>query len=379
MTAAITGLGSALPPAVEQQALWDGFFRRHFSSSRIARRVFAGAGVRRRHTVVNPVEEDLSGWSTAARMRRYARAAHPLGHEAVRVALADAGVTPDDIGLLTVVSCTGYLTPGPDIQLAASLRLRPDTQRLLIGHMGCYAALPALGSVADSVIARRRAAVLLCLELTSLHIQPATADPHQVVAHALFGDAAVALVLTPHDGKAPAADRPGLELVDVAALTDPTTSDHMTWDITDLGFRMGLSPQVPHVLAEHVRSVVKDLLARHGLDVPDVRAWAVHPGGPRILDTVQRELDLPHHALAASRTVLAEHGNCSSATVLLVLDRLIADGTLDEGGPVVAMAFGPGLTLYAALLTTPSAPRAHPRAQVLRRGETPRMERIHVL
>ncbi|MFP8904962.1 type III polyketide synthase [Streptomyces atacamensis] len=359
MTAAITGLGAALPPAVDQQALWDGFFRRHFSASRIAHRIFAGSGVRRRHTVANPADEDLSGWSTAARMRRYAREAQPLGHEAVRAAMADAGATPDDIGLLTVVSCTGYNTPGLDIQLAASLRLRPDTQRLLVGHMGCYAALPALGSVADFVVARRRAAVLLCLELTSLHTQPATADPQQVVSHALFGDAAVALVLRPQDQKVPAAPtthRPGLELVDIAALTDPATSDHMTWDVTDLGFRMGLSPRVPQVLAEHVRPVVKDLLARNGLDLPDVRAWAVHPGGPRILDTVRRELDLPPHALAASRSVLAEHGNCSSATVLLVLDRLLADGTLTAGGPVVAMAFGPGLTLYAALLSAPPAP-----------------------
>ncbi|WP_234401965.1 type III polyketide synthase [Thermobifida halotolerans] len=358
MTAAITGLGSALPSAVDQQALWDAFFCRHFAASRAARRIFTGSGVRRRHTVVNPLSEDLTGWSTAARMRRYAQEAHPLGHRAAAAALAAADVAADEVGLLTVASCTGYGTPGLDIGLAASLGLRPDVQRLLVGHMGCYAALPALGSAADFVVARRRTAVLVCLELTSLHLQPPTADPQQVVAHALFGDAAAALVLRPRSGNTPFTGPPRLELVDVAAFTDFGSGDHMTWTITDLGFRMELSPQVPDVLAEHVRPGVKSLLARNGLDLPDVRAWAVHPGGPRILDVVQDRLDLPESALAASRTVLADHGNCSSATLLLVLQELTGGGALREGGPVVAMAFGPGLTLYTALLHAIPEPRA---------------------
>jgi predicted naringenin-chalcone synthase len=99
------------------------------------------------------------------------------------------------------------------------------------------------------------------------------------------------------------------------------------------------------VLARHVREGVDRLLAGTGLALPDVSSWAVHPGGPRILDVVGERLGLDEADLAASRTVLREHGNCSSATVLLVLDELA-----DVDGPVVAMAFGPGLTLYAALL-----------------------------
>ncbi len=346
VTPVIVGLGSALPDAVEQHVLWEEFFREHFGTSRAARRIFAGAGVRRRHTVANPSKEDLSGWSTGARMRRYTEEAHPLGHQAVSSAMTDAGVGSDEIDFLAVASCTGYSTPGLDIHLADSLELRPDLRRLSIGHMGCYAALPALGSVADFVVAQQRTAVLLCLELTSLHIQPPTDDPQQVVSHALFSDAAVALVLRPDSGRR----EHRLEVVDIASMTDPSTSDHMTWDITDLGFRMGLSRRVPDVLAQHLGRVVEDLLARHGLVQDDVRAWAVHPGGPRILDTVEHTLSLPPQALAPSRSVLAEHGNCSSATLLLVLEELLGSEELDRGGPVVALAFGPGLSLYAALL-----------------------------
>lgn len=348
MVTTITGLGAAFPETVTQERLWDGFFRDHFADNPLARRLFAGSGVRLRHAVANPLTADVSGHGTGARMRHYAERAPDLGHRAVTAALADAGVTPDEVGGLTVVSCTGYTTPGLDITLAATLELRPDTHRLLVGHMGCYAALPALATTAASVAAHRRPAVLLCLELTSLHVQPPTTEPHQLVSHALFSDAAAAVVLRPPSPGTCGAGAPGVEVVDTAAFTDTSTAGHMTWEVTDHGFRMGLSPRVPEVLAEHLPLVVKDLLARNGLGVGDVRGWAVHPGGPRILDTVDDTLGLGPDALAASRTVLAEHGNCSSATVLLVLDALRP--ALGPGDPVVALAFGPGLTLYATLL-----------------------------
>jgi predicted naringenin-chalcone synthase len=270
-------------------------------------------------------------------MQRYVQEALPLGKQAVAAALDDAGLAPGDVGLFAVATCTGYATPGLDIRLASDLGMPPGLQRLLVGHMGCYAALPGLAAVGDYVTARSRPAVLLCCELTSLHVQPPVRELDQVVAHALFSDAAAAVALQP-GGR-------GRRLAGVVARTDPSTADHMTWDVTDLGFRMGLSPRVPDVLARHVGDVVGELLAGAGLRTEDVDGWAVHPGGPRILDVVRDHLGLTEEQLAPSRSVLAEHGNCSSATVLLVLEELA-----DVDGPVVAMAFGPGLTLYAALL-----------------------------
>ena len=338
VSAVVTGSGSALPATLDQDAAWDGFFARHYEGVRAARRIFAGAGVRTRHAVANPVDEDLSGWSTGARMARYVQEALPLGKQAVAGALDSAGLAPGDVGLFAVVTCTGYATPGLDIRLASDLGMPSGLQRLLVGHMGCYAAIPGLAAVGDFVTARARPAVLLCCELTSLHVQPAQRDLEQVVAHALFSDAAAAVVVEPGAGR-------GRRLAGVVARTDSSTADHMTWDVTDLGFRMGLSPRVPDVLSRHVGGVVDELLTAAGLRVEDVAGWAVHPGGPRILDVVRDELGLAEEQMAASRRVLAEHGNCSSATVLLVLDELA-----DVDGPVVAMAFGPGLTLYAALL-----------------------------
>ncbi|MEU1605310.1 type III polyketide synthase [Micromonospora matsumotoense] len=344
----IAALGAAHPPGAAQDELWTGYFAKHFSgpTRALAERIFANAGVSHRQAAVNPLLEDVSDWPTDRRMRRYQVEALPLGKEAVGRALTDAGLAASDLGLFVVCSCTGYATPGLDILLARDLGMAPDTQRMFVGHMGCYAALPGLGAAGDFVTARGRPALLLCAELTSLHIQPASArmDTQQIVSHALFSDAAVATVLVPGTETTPR----GYALREVASVTDTSTADHMTWDVTDTGFRMGLSPKVPQVLSAHVRGLVDGLLARHGTTIAEVDGWAVHPGGPRILNVVERELDLPPDALAASRAVLDEHGNCSSPTVLLILDRLLRAAVPPRW--IVLLAFGPGLTLYAALL-----------------------------
>jgi predicted naringenin-chalcone synthase len=327
---------------MDQQELWDGFFSRHYDGSPLAERVWASSGVVTRHGVASPLVEDVSRWGTGARMQRYVAEALPLGKDAVSSALAKAGVSAEEVGLFGVVSCTGYATPGLDILLARDLGMPADVQRLFVGHMGCYAAIPGLAAVADSVVARGLTAVLLCLELPSLHVQPATDEAQQMVAHALFSDAATALVLTPGAS--------GLEVLDTVARTDVAHQADMTWDVTDLGFRMGLSPNVPNVLAKHVRDVVDGLLAKHGLTIPDVTAWAIHPGGPRILDVCRDNLEIGEAAVAASRDTLRDYGNCSSPTVLIALDEVCRRTPPQPGDHVVALAFGPGLTLYGTLL-----------------------------
>lgn len=339
----LTGIGTAVPKSRTQEELWDGFFRDHFEDRSIAGRIWRNSGVETRHGVADPFEVDVREWGTERRMRQFIEDGLPLGIEAIEACLADAGLDRDDVGQLTVVTCTGYGTPGIDILLARELGLSDRLQRLHVGHMGCYAAVPGLAAVADTTAARGKASIMLCLELTSLHIQPPTRDLEQIVAHALFSDAAVATAVVP-DGPA------GFEVVDVVARTDIAHADKMRWDVTDQGFRMALSPRVPKVLERHVASVVGELLTPRGLTPGDVAGWAVHPGGPRIIDVVCEQLGLAESDLAETESVLRDHGNCSSATVLMVLDRIRANRDLADGDPVIFMAFGPGLTLYAALL-----------------------------
>ncbi|ADD39865.1 type III polyketide synthase [Stackebrandtia nassauensis] len=339
VNAVIAGFGVATPPTFEQTALWNDFFVSHTDGSERAKKIFHNAGVDTRHGVINPLTEDISRWTTGQRMARYETESLSLGESALAQALDNAGLSARDLGLLTVVSCTGYATPGLDITLAARLGAATDTQRMVIGHMGCYAAIPGLRAVADHVRVSGRPAALLCVELTSLHLQPAPLDTEQAVAHALFSDAAAAVVVLP-DATG------GTEIVDVTSRTDTSHAEAMTWHVTDTGFRMGLSSRVPLVLARQLPDTVTGLLNRHELDIADIEAWAVHPGGRRILDVAEKALALTPEDLHPSREVLRQHGNCSSATILMILREVLADRPAET----VACAFGPGLTLYSALL-----------------------------
>jgi len=343
--AVVAGTGVAFPPGHSQQEYWDRFYGPRVGHDRWVKKVFLGVGCRHRHTAVDPTVEDVSAWSTGRRMARYLEEALPLAETSARAALGAAGLDVDDLGLLAVVSCTGYTTPGLDIRLAERLGADPSLQRLLIGHMGCYAALPGLGVVADRAVLGGRPALLVCTEISSLHVQPATVDLEQTVAHALFSDGAAAAAVAP-GGQG----HLGLEVVDLAASTDPATAGCMRWDVTDLGFKMGLSRRVPDVLAGAVGPLVERLLAANQVRREEVAGWAVHPGGPRILDVVAERLGLDPAELDVSRRVLDAHGNCSSATVLAVLDELATSTSPGAGGYVLALAFGPGLTLYGALL-----------------------------
>jgi alkylresorcinol/alkylpyrone synthase len=343
VAAVIAGIGSAVPTEVSQEEVWREFFAEHYRGTPLAERLWRRAGVTTRHGVAIPWKEDVREWGTAARMERFLEEAVPLGRDALRACLDNARLAPDQVGALTVATCTGYATPGLDIMLARELGLAEDTQRLHIGHMGCYAALPALATLADAAAARKKTGLLLCLELCSLHIQNDNREINQIIAHSLFSDAAAAVAVRPGGD--------GLEVVDVAARTDIQSAALMTWDVTDRGFRMGLAREVPEVLERHAGSLIGSLLASHGLSPPDVAGWAIHPGGPRILEALAAPLGLGEDALEHSRSVLRDFGNCSSPTVLLVLQRLLEDRPMREGDHVVCVAFGPGLTLYAALLT----------------------------
>jgi predicted naringenin-chalcone synthase len=343
--AVLTGQGLAVPAPISQQEAWDDVFAARLRNSAMARAIFLGAGITTRHTALDPRVTDVSTWSTGDRMRRYVEEGRPLGREAVEQALREAGVAAADVGLFVVVSCTGYATPGLDIQIADDLGMPASVRRLIVGHMGCYAAIPGLAAAADFVRAEGRPAVMLCLELTSLHIQRSD-DPRDlqtVVSHALFSDAAAAVVIEPDAAS-------GLELLDTGAVTVPDSAALMTWDVTGHGFRMGLSPKVPRVLAAHVEAGMEALLKPAGLGIDDVAGWAVHPGGVRIVDVVAERLRLRPEQVAASRVILDRFGNCSSATVLMVLDRIRTTQPPRPGDALVATAFGPGLTLCSALL-----------------------------
>lgn len=342
VSATVTGIGSATPPALGQREMWDEWFAERSRGIVGARKIWHLAGVEHRHAAVDPRVDDTSLWTTGARMARYLEEAVPLATTAAERALSAAHRRAEDVDLLVAVSCTGYATPGVDLLVARELDMSPALQRLFVGHMGCHAALPALAAASDAVVARGLTALVVCVEVTSVHLQPPCREVGQLVSHALFSDAAAAMVVEPGGT--------GWRVIDVACRTDAEHEAAMTWRITDLGFRMGLASCVPDVLARHVRPMVDALLRDNALEVGDVAGWAIHPGGPQILHVCARTLGLDDAQMAASVGTLRDHGNCSSSTVVLVLERLLAEGRVAPGGHAVALAFGPGLTLHAVLL-----------------------------
>jgi alpha-pyrone synthase len=209
--------------------------------------------------------------------------------------------------------------------------------------LGCHGALNGLRVARAFADADPGAVVLVCaVELCSLHFHY-TSDPEKMVANALFADGAAAVVV-----KGGPSEKSGLlRIASCGSCLVPQSKDAMTWTIGDHGFEMTLSPEVPAILERHLRGWAGEWLGSCGLKVGDIGSWAVHPGGPRVIFTVARCLDLPDAAVEVSRSVLADHGNMSSPTVLFIIDRLLRAGAKR---PIAAMAFGPGLTAEGVLL-----------------------------
>lgn len=352
----IAGIGTALPERIHDQSkIVDSVFSGLPGWDPEWAEVFAASGVAWRATVL----DDLPAFydrvpSTSERMRAFIPAARMLGAEAARIALTRAGdgdpaAITGRVRDLLAVSCTGYHGPGLDVHLISDLGLDRHVRRLAIGHMGCYAALPALRTAAALAAASGEGALATCVELCTLHLQPPTRR-EDVVQFALFADGAAAAMVLPGapGGGAPAATGP--EIVGGYTVTVPSSEERMGWAVADDGFRMWLSPRVPALVERGVDELVDGLLAPHGIARAEIDHWVVHPGGPEILERVHRRLHLPHGALDASWTALAEGGNRSSATVLFILDDLLTSGTVRPGEWIAMLAFGTGLTLESILL-----------------------------
>jgi alpha-pyrone synthase len=267
--------------------------------------------------------------STAARMLTYADLGPALAEQAV-AALGNA-FEPAAITHLVVASCTGFVAPGIDQILAQRLGLPSTVERLLIGFMGCYAAVTALRTARHIVRSEPDAKVLVVtVELSTLHLQSSAAlEPLLAMLH--FGDGAASALVTAHGT--------GLCLGEGLSATLPASESLIRWAIGDQGFAMHLSGDVPmrleHALAE------PDFQSRICGPLPKnaIASWAVHAGGRSILDAVERGLGLTEDALAASRQTLRDFGNMSSATLMFTLAALME--TKPSSG--IALAFGPGL------------------------------------
>ncbi len=313
------------------------------------RRMARLAGIEHRYSFLEPIAVGGTSWSdseglyvpgqfpsTARRMQAFERFAPMLAATALdRLALNDSERSA--ITHVIVTCCTGLYAPGLDFDIIRHLGLNPSVQRTFIGFMGCYAAINALKSADYIVRAEPSARVLvLNLELCTLHMQE-TPDLEQILSFLLFADGCAASLVT--------SEPQGLAIDSFFAVHLPDTSHLITWRIRDVGFDMQLSGKVP----AEIKRTLKDAghQVTRGRDPNSIDLWAVHPGGRTVLDAVEQGLGLPAESLRFSRDILARFGNMSSATVMFVLQQVLAAARPGQQG--CAMSFGPGVTAETML------------------------------
>jgi predicted naringenin-chalcone synthase len=360
----ITSVGIAVPENRFDQSDIGKFMvnamQLDYENSRKLQAVFRSSGIMQRYSVLEDYgkEEDFSFYpnthdfepfpSTEKRLTCYQQHAVKLSLTAVNDCIAkQQGFDLKSITHLIVVSCTGMYAPGLDIDLVQQLSLRYDVQRLSINFMGCYAAFNAIKAGDAFCKADPKAKVLIvCVELCSIHFQKQPTEDN-MLANALFADGAAALIMQSQPCS-------GVNLTPSAfhnALSF-TKEPQMAWRVGDLGFEMKLTSYVPQVIQGGIKKLTEEMLVKIGKNFSDIKHFAIHPGGKKILEVIERELGISHQDNRYAYNVLNRYGNMSSATVLFVLNNLLQEIKPENNGEdVLTFAFGPGLTLESILLT----------------------------
>jgi alkylresorcinol/alkylpyrone synthase len=323
------------------QQYWSG----KLENPQLLTRLHSRTNVDGRHLALPLLEyHNLNTWGD--NNRAWFRAAEELGSQALCRAASAIGLDRQQIGALLFMSITGVASPSVDARLINRLGLSPQIRRLPIFGLGCVGGAAGIARAADYVRAYPdQVAALVSVETCSLTLQRDDLSVANLISSGLFGDGA-ASVLVAGSGLG----LPGPEIVATRSTFYPGTEDVMGWDITEKGFRIVLSPQVPDVIRENLGRDVDALLEENDLRRSDIGTWIMHTGGPKILDATQDALGLPEGALQASWESLRKVGNLSSASVLVVLEEFMTRRRPEPGSWSVLGAMGPGFCSELILL-----------------------------
>lgn len=323
---------------------------------RIIHHLYSKSGIENRYSVINDFRQSGSQSlffngegaypGTMRRNELYIREGRKLFVGVGEALIDQSGFNAGEITHLITVSCTGFYAPGPDFDIIRSLNLNPQIERYHLGFMGCYASLPAL-KMADQICRANPDAnvMVVSVELCTIHFQ-ANPKLDNMLSASIFADGGAGLIIS---SKKPVASGYALEGF-ASTILDKGESD-MAWSIGNTGFNMVLSSYIPDLLQDEIKPFLNTVLDKFGLTADDIGEWCVHPGGRAILDRIEQAVSLPEHALNASRKVLSDYGNMSSATVLFVLKELQRQPLNNEKPAALAMAFGPGLTMETAFMS----------------------------
>jgi predicted naringenin-chalcone synthase len=342
----IASFAVAPAPYIADQTTAEEFIRKHYANRLTSRSlalihtVFSHPSIKKRQFAIDR-PEILVDEEPDARMARFTHWSIELSAQAIQKALAQAGLSVGDVTGLVVNTCTGYICPGISTYLIEKLGLSRTIRTYDLVGSGCGGAIPNL-QVAESLLKGNGGGVVVSasVEICSATLQMDN-DISLILSNAIFGDGAAAAVLW---------SKPeGLEMVASACRYEPEQRDTIRYIHKNGQLYNQLSLKLPQLVNKAAAAVVADVLKSHSLDVQDVKHWAVHTGGEKIINAVRDEIGIPEERLQATRKVLAEYGNMSSPTVWFVLDELQQQG-IAPGEWCVMLAFGAGLSAHAFLL-----------------------------
>jgi alkylresorcinol/alkylpyrone synthase len=345
----IVSVASAFPSNTYAEAtitgalhqLWDHALK----SPAVLDRLHSNCGVKQRHLVCK-LDEYPSMQSFGQANDIWIEAAQQLGEKAICRAVRTAHFAPSSLEAIFFASVTGIASPSIDARLVNRMSLSPRIKRTPIFGLGCVAGAAGIARAADYVRAfPDQTAVLLSVELCSLNWQRDDLSTANLISAGLFGDGAAAVIIAGED-----TPLQGVEIIATRSIFYPNTEDAMGWDISEKGFRIVLSAGVPEIIREHLRDDMDEFLADHGLSLDDVASWIVHTGGLKVLRAVESALELKPDALEASWASLAQVGNLSSASVLVVLEEHLKHRRGEPGTYSVLAAMGPGFCSEIVLL-----------------------------
>jgi len=321
------------------------YFGEKLANPQRLERIYSHMGVEGRYlTLPLSAYYKIASWGEAN--DAFIATAQVLGQQSLCGALAQAGLSAREIDTLIVVSVTGIASPSLDALLVNRMGLSPNIKRVPIFGLGCVAGAAGISRAADYVRAYpRQVAALLAVELCSLTIQRDDLSIANLISAALFGDGAAAVLVTGSEREAA-----GPEILATRSVFYPQTEHVMGWDISEKGFTIVLSPEVPAMVERHWAHDVDEFLADMGLTRKDIGTWILHSGGPRVLQAMAATLHLPDGALEASWECLRRVGNISSVSVLLVLEEIMHHRRPASGSLSLLGAMGPGFCSELVLL-----------------------------
>jgi alkylresorcinol/alkylpyrone synthase len=298
-----------------------------------------------------PLERYRKPTTFEERNDAYIETALALGEQTICALLDQVQMSPQDIDQLTTVSTTGIAVPALDARLMNRIPFSRRMKRLPLFGLGCMGGAAGIARTADYLQGHPKEAVILyAVELCSLTIQRDDLSLANMVASGLFGDGAAAVLMVGDDHPQAQGANPLPRVIDSHSQFFPDTEHIMGWDVTNSGFKVKLSADIAGLAQSAVRPGMEAFLGKHDLTIAGIDHWLVHPGGPRVIQALADGLDLPDEALTLSWESLAEAGNISSASVLVILDKAMKRWQPKPGEHGVLMAMGPAFSAELVLL-----------------------------